>query len=155
MRKPIIWANVCLCSLVLTACTGGDAGTIPSAPGGQGETTTSVALDGDLAGRDLTAASISGVDLAGRDLHGADLTAADLGAARLAGADLSGAVLEGANLNGADLAGANLSGAKLGGAGLLGANLEGADLGDVQWASTQCPDGSDSEANGGTCEGHL
>lgn len=109
----------------------------------------------DLSGRDLAGGHFAGADFSGRTLAGADLTAADMGGAMLAGVDLHGATLEGANLEGADLQGANLVGAKLGGAGLKGATMAGADVTDVQWGGTNCVDGTDSDTNGGTCEGHL
>lgn len=56
---------------------------------------------------------------------------------------------------GAVLAHADLSEANLAGANLLGANLERSQLHDTHWDTTQCPDGSLSDANGATCGGHL
>ncbi len=78
----------------------------------------------------------------------------------LQGANLSGCNLSGANLSGADLSGANLSGTRLQFVNLSGANLSGADLSTanltgVLYANTTCPDGTNSDAHGGTCEGHL
>jgi uncharacterized protein YjbI with pentapeptide repeats len=55
-----------------------------------------------------------------------------------------------ANLINADLSGADLSGADLSGADLSGASLFG-----VIWSNTTCPDSTNSDDNGGTCEGHL
>jgi YVTN family beta-propeller protein len=78
--------------------------------------------------------------LAGCNLHDLNLTGA-----RLSGANLSNANLNGANLTGADLSGANLS----------GANLSGANLNKVTWSDTKCPDDTNSDADGGTCTGHL
>jgi uncharacterized protein YjbI with pentapeptide repeats len=45
---------------------------------------------------------------------------------------------------------ANLTNATLAGASLDGSNIKG-----VVWSNTICPDGSNSDANGGTCRGHL
>jgi uncharacterized protein YjbI with pentapeptide repeats len=59
---------------------------------------------------------------------------------------LSYANLQDANLHGADLTGANLTGADL-----TGANLHGADLTGVIWSNTTCPDGTNSNNDGGTC----
>jgi len=70
----------------------------------------------DLAGLDLTSASLVDADLSGADLRYADLS----------GADLSGANLTSADLRGADLRTANLSGAMFKDALLAGANLIGA-----------------------------
>ncbi|MBI5497743.1 MAG: M48 family metalloprotease [Deltaproteobacteria bacterium] len=72
-------------------------------------------------------------------------------------ADLSGADLAGANLAGADLSGANLSGVELKGADLRGTNLKGANLSlanlaGAVWGNTTCPDGTDSDDNGGSCQ---
>lgn len=75
---------------------------------------------------------------------------ANLQNASLSHADLSYAVLTGAKLNNADLAGANLNEATLTKAILTGANLAGA-----QWSSTTCPDGTNSDAVGYSCSGHL
>jgi uncharacterized protein YjbI with pentapeptide repeats len=48
-----------------------------------------------------------------------------------------------------------LSGANLFDANLSGADLTGATLTGVIWAHTICPDGTNSDDNGGTCVGHL
>jgi tetratricopeptide (TPR) repeat protein len=69
--------------------------------------------------------------------------------------DWSGADLSGVDLVGADLSGTVLWGANLTGANLVGADFRDADLSDVDWGNTTCPDGSNSDGNGGTCLGHL
>jgi uncharacterized protein YjbI with pentapeptide repeats len=92
---------------------------------------------------------------AGCNLSGLDLTGANLPNLDLHGANLSRANLSGADLSSTDLAGANLLGANLSGADLSGANLKGANLGNVTWANTACPDGTNSNNDGGTCVGHL
>jgi uncharacterized protein YjbI with pentapeptide repeats len=43
----------------------------------------------------------------------------------------------------------------LSGADLSGADLTGADLSNVQWSNTTCPDGTNSDENGNTCENNL
>jgi uncharacterized protein YjbI with pentapeptide repeats len=73
----------------------------------------------------------------------------------LAGANLSGANATNANLVATYLAGANLSSANLSHANLRGAVLTGANLTQVTWNQTTCPDGTNSNADGGTCLGHL
>jgi len=75
--------------------------------------------------------------------------------ARTVTADLRNARLQGAFLRDADLRGAKLDGADLTGADLTGADLTGASLIKVIWARTTCPDGTVSDGNGGTCQGHL
>jgi len=70
-------------------------------------------------------------------------------------ADLRNAKLTGAFLRDADLRGAKLDGADLTGADLTGADLTGASIIKVIWQNTVCPDGSNSDANSKTCQGHL
>ncbi len=70
-------------------------------------------------------------------------------------ADLRGARLVGAFLRDADLRNAKLDNADLTGADLTGADLTGASLKGVVWRDTTCPDGTSSDANKGTCAGHL
>jgi hypothetical protein len=101
--------------------------------------------NGYLVGATMQGANANRTDLAGAMLDNASLEGANLNRADLAGALLNGASLDGANLNGADLSGANLTGASL-----AGANLQG-----VTWSTTTCPDGSDSDADGGTCANDL
>ena len=103
-----------------------------------------------LPGADLRYGNLSGIDLASANLSYADLRFADLN-----GADLSGADLRFADLSGADLSGADLSRAVLFYATLRNANLTGAELTDVYWVDTICPDGTNSDNNGMTCENNL
>jgi virginiamycin B lyase len=114
-----------------------------------------------LAGCNLHGLTLTNAQLAGANLTAANLLNANLAGANLAGADLAGANLNGANLNGVDLTGANLSGANLNGANLTGASLKGAlitsttNFNNVTWSNTICPDGTNSNNDGGTCIGHL
>lgn len=73
----------------------------------------------------------------------------------LRGVNLTGANLTGANFTGVDLTDATLTGANLTGADLRGADLTDADLSDVMWDNTTCPDGTNSDNVGGSCENHL
>jgi uncharacterized protein YjbI with pentapeptide repeats len=63
----------------------------------------------------------------------------------LGAANLIGAVLRSTNLQSADLIDANLA----------GSTLQGASLGGVKWSNTVCPDGTNSDAVGGTYVDHL
>ena len=63
--------------------------------------------------------------------------------------------LQSADLSNADLSNANLSGADLSNANLSNANLAGADLSGTIWYGTICPDGTNSDDNGNTCENNL
>jgi RNA polymerase sigma factor (sigma-70 family) len=90
-----------------------------------------------------------------------NLSRLNLTAANLVGANLTSANLNRANLTGAGLADTNLTGANLGHANLTGADLTGVtvtrstNLTKVTWADTTCPDGTNSNADGGTCASHL
>jgi hypothetical protein len=68
---------------------------------------------------------------------------------------LAGCNLSGLNLANAQLAGADLKGANLAGANLADATVTGANFNKVTWSNTTCPDGTNSNADGGTCTGHL
>jgi hypothetical protein len=107
-----------------------------------------------LSGARLADSNLSGANLCGANLSDAQLSGALLTDADLRGTDLSWAGLSGADLSGADLTGAILAGASLAGANLCGANLTNADLTDVFCSNTTCPDCTNSNNNGGTCEGH-
>jgi len=100
----------------------------------------------NLGGRTtLAGCNLKGVNLAGAYLKDGDLSDANLNDSNLARANLTDANLTRANLNGANLTNANL----------VGANLKGAHVKDVIWSNTICPDGTNSDDNGGTCKGHL
>lgn len=117
--------------------------------------------DASLTGCNLKGANLPNIVLVGASLQADNLLRAQLENARLIGANmqddnLNGAQLQNAFLNGANLEGANLHGADLSGAdlsrtNLTGANLHGATLTGATWSNTTCPDGSNSDHNGGTC----
>jgi len=109
----------------------------------------------NLRGSTLTNANLAGANLSTANFLGADLTAANLEGANLSGANLNGTDLSSADLKGADLSGANLTSAKLNMANLSGALTTGANFNKAIWGSTTCPDGSNSDADGGSCVGHL
>lgn len=92
------------------------------------------------------------------------------------GRDLAGAWIKGSNMNNISLVDTNLTGANLSSGTYLssdfsGANLTNVDFSDtdlsyavnmasatrdgITWSNTTCPDGTNSEMNSGTCEGHL
>ena len=103
----------------------------------------------------LKNANLAGCYLPAANLAGAIATNANAKDAYLAAANLSGANLSQASFARAVLDNSNLSGAKLSMTDLTGASLAGANLTGVTWSQTTCPDGSNSNANGGTCLGHL
>ena len=111
---------------------------------------------GDEVGVDCPDNLVAGAQLQNcQALSGADLSRASLSNANLCGADMSWAGMSDADLSGADLTDAILTGANLAFANLCGANLTNANLTDVFYSNTICPDCTNSNDNGGTCEGHL
>ena len=102
-------------------------------------------VDADLAGQ-----SYAWTNLAQGDLAGADLTDTTFVVTTMAGTDLIGADLSEAKLVFVDLSHVNLTNANLKGATLFFVNVSGAT-----WSNTTCPDGTNSNADGGTCAGHL
>jgi streptogramin lyase len=99
----------------------------------------------------LVGANLRGDNLLRAQLENARLIGATMQDDNLNGAQLDNAFLGGANLEGANLHGADLSGADLSRADLTGANLHGATLTGARWSHTTCPDGSNSDNDGGTC----
>jgi hypothetical protein len=129
---------------------------------------TKANLEGlNLAGADFWGAKLVDQNFGGADLAGAlfggdtqtqsDLTGVDFSNANLTGALLDGTYLYTVSFNGADLTDAGLSGATLIFVDFSGANLTGSDLvqADVlrflTWSNTTCPDGSNSNNDGGSC----
>lgn len=136
--------------------------------------------DADLHGSDLTNAALEDATMTGANLSWATLDGAGAGFAPFTDANLSnssfvdgsaiGARFDGADAHRIDLRGTNLRAASLVGtdlryAQLAGVDFTGADLTDVNWKSatgieaaiysdTTCPDGTNSDGNGGTCLGH-
>ncbi len=105
--------------------------------------------------RNLKGANLSDCYLAGANLQDASARGANLAFSNLAGANLTSADLAQANLQHANLAGAELTKANLSGANLTGATTNGADFTSVTFSQTTCPDGTVSNADGGTCIAHL
>lgn len=113
----------------------------------------------DLRGASFTNGGIAGADFERADLRRATLVrtdASDRGLrtsfrrAKLTGADLSDADFSGAIFERANLTGVNFTEAIL-----TGARFRRAVVSRVTWSNTTCPDGTNSDAHGGTCIGHL
>ncbi len=109
----------------------------------------------DLAGCSLAGANLTGSLLQGANLSGSDLAKATLTGASLTGANLTGVSLNDASLGTVDLDWSDLGGADFTGAYLGGAQLQGADLAGAIWSNTTCPDGTNSNDDGGTCAANL
>lgn len=102
----------------------------------------------NVTGANLSGATLSGYEaLASSTVNGAKATisgAGALAAASMIGANLRGATITGNTLNSADLTGTNLNRAQ----------ISAPALHDAYYSNTTCPDGSNSDNNGGTCVGH-
>lgn len=112
----------------------------------------------NLANAALSGASMTGADLVYANLGNADLTNGELADTNMLSASLVGTNLTGANLTFANLTDANLVNANLTDATLTDANLKGAIMDQtttiitgVAWHRTTCPDGTNSDNDGGTC----
>ena len=111
--------------------------------------------DQNLQGDDLTGALMSGANLNGANMQKAYLQNAVFTGAKINAANLQRADLAGAGLMGADLRESNLQRADFTNANLAGANFDDANVTQAIWSNTTCPDGTNSNADGGTCKGHL
>tara|TARA_A100001234_G_scaffold141879_1_gene124594 strand:- start:146 stop:814 length:669 start_codon:yes stop_codon:yes gene_type:complete len=119
----------------------------------------------DLSETDLSYANLIDANLNGADISSSDLSYADLYWAYVRYADLNGSDLsesnlyntdmEGTGLMGADLSNAYTVGLRLIDANLLGADLSGIEWGGIYWGNTVCPDGTNSDDNGNTCENNT
>lgn len=114
-------------------------------------------LDGSLAGRTLSRASLEDADLSKAALVGADLSYSDLRGVTLAYADLRGADLTGVDLADADLRWADLRGATVRWAELRSALLDGAHLDDIdaRFASIDARQADRPELEGAIVGGFL
>jgi uncharacterized protein YjbI with pentapeptide repeats len=136
--------------------------------------------DADLHGSDMSGVSLEDASLNRANLSGSTLTGAHAGFAQFVDANLSnaswrngdaiGATFDGADLHRIDLrgtdlrsasfVGADLRYARLAGVDFTNSDLTGADLrrstgfGSAIFSNTTCPDGTNSDVNGGTCVGH-
>ncbi len=82
----------------------------------------------------------TGATFNGADLHRIDFRGTDLRSSRFLGSDLRYARLDGVDFTNADLTGANWR--------------RSTGLATAIFSNTICPDGTNSDANGGTCVGH-
>ncbi|KAA0205575.1 hypothetical protein EDM68_05355 [Candidatus Uhrbacteria bacterium] len=112
--------------------------------------------DPTLAGRDLTNAflrsttinetSFANTTLTNAIMAGNAITNSDFTEANLTGVDLTGSLFTSPDFTGVNLTNADLEGA---------AGFSSATRTSIIWNNTICPDGTNSDSNGNTCEGHL
>jgi hypothetical protein len=94
-----------------------------------------------FAGRDFTGALLTGVDFTNDPLNNANFTQAQITNSRFTNTTLTGANFTNDILTGVDFTNAT--------------GLDSAILTGVDWDSTTCPDGTNSDDNDDTCSGHL
>ena len=129
-------------------------------------------LDNDGLDTDIVDSNLNGVNMSG-----ANVIAAGFGirTSTLINANLSNASFTGIGILSSDFTGANLANTAFTNSNLLENNFNGADLTNVvftntnliasdltgatrtgiTWINTTCPDSTNSDDNGNTCEGHL
>ncbi len=99
-----------------------------------------------IAGAHLTLPNLDGCDFANLDLSPINLLAPVLFDANLSNANLSGSYIFNSDFYGANLSGADLLNVDF---------ADGETLTDVTWSNTTCPDGTNSNSDGGTCANNL
>ena len=123
-------------------------------------------ITANFSNEDLRNANFNNATVANANFTGAMLTCATFDSAELAngnfnrvsaaGVRFTSAVLGNATFNGAYLENASFAGAELGNNVFTNANLQGADFSGAVWGlltfnNTICPDGTNSDSNGGSC----
>lgn len=100
----------------------------------------------DLNQSNLTDTDFSGVTFTGSGLDNTNLTNANF-----TNANFTNAAFHNSNFQNTNLTNVNFTGAIL----LSAINMVTANLTGVTWSNTTCPDGTNSDNNGGTCVGHF
>ena len=108
---------------------------------------------------------LTGIDRSGEDIRGVYLPWANLSNGHFVGTNLSESMIDHANCSYADFTNASLSSSNAYMTNFNNANFTNADLSGMVttqndvigaiWNNTICPDASNSNDNGNTCEGHL
>jgi hypothetical protein len=93
--------------------------------------------------------NISGNDFTGDSFKNIAITNTNVASNNLTNVDFSGSRIE-TSINNNDLTSADFSNADL-----TGSNFENNTLTGITWSNTTCSDGTNSDSNGNTCEGHL
>jgi uncharacterized protein YjbI with pentapeptide repeats len=141
-------------------------GTVAGTP--TGLATGTLLIDGWFVGPYQYLQSVPGTILAGTDfsatgleLNNSQVQSDDLNGDTFApGTDFSsgsvaGSTFQGDSLVDADFSGSNASDADFTGADLDGANFTGANTSSDTWSNTTCPDGTNSDDDGGSCAADL
>lgn len=103
----------------------------------------------------ITGADLSNTDFSGSTFRNAVALSSSWGGGNLSNTDFTNAKFYQEFTSPSSFANANLTNANFTNAHLGGANMSGATTTGVTWSNTICPDGTNSNDNGNTCEGHL
>ena len=114
----------------------------------------------DLSGANMYSSNLYGANLTNANLSGANIELGVFQSARLINTNMTATNLTDADFSYADLTNSDFRNARLNRTfmnwtNLLNANFTGAILDEVVWVNATCPDGTNSDNNNGTCEGHL
>ena len=111
--------------------------------------------DGDFRSTNFTHAVLSGAHFYNANLRDSNLSGAHLDSAYFNNAIISNSDLTYSNLRYSQLFGADLTDSDFSNAILTEADLRNTTLTGVIWSNTTCPDGTNSNDNGGTCENNI
>jgi hypothetical protein len=117
----------------------------------------------DFSGSTFTYANLKASYFSDGDLTNTNFSHASLGpiyfgaqnGSYFSNVNLTGANFSNVNLNNATFENSNLTNVNFTNANLSFVNFTGSTLDNVTWSNTICPDNTNSNDNGGTCEGHL
>ena len=112
----------------------------------------------NMTGLNYSDANLSSLDISGSNMqngvfNGTNFTGSSLAGNNAPNASFQNANFTNANLSGSTFQSANFTGANFTGANLKGANFKSAIMTNVTWSNTVCPDGTNSNNDGGTCVG--
>jgi hypothetical protein len=96
-----------------------------------------------------------GTRLSGKDFTNAFMPSASFQGKNLSNSLFTGGDYAGSNFSNANLSNSNFNNANFTNALLTGVTTTGATFVGATWNNTTCKDGTNSNANGGTCNGHL
>ena len=99
--------------------------------------------------------SFTSTNFGGSVFDGANFTLSYFQHASLVGTTFINAELNGVRFDSANLTYSDFSGALIDSVNFLNANLTGATFSGTTWINTTCPDGTNSDDNGNTCENNL
>lgn len=97
----------------------------------------------------------SNVIFTGATMNSAKFNDANISGLNFSNTSLSTANFTNTNATNTNFSNANLVNIQFNGTNLTGANLTGTQRDGVTWTNTTCPDGTNSDNNGNTCEGHF